>query len=643
MRDNLAAALGWYELGLLPFPCYSSDTWVGDNLHLTKSPKTKRGFYDAFRSAEEIRSHWTESPDDLVGVWCQDKVVVLDIDKGSKDGFFSLEDNQVVPPETFSVTTQSGGEHKFYAHPRDFKLGPDTDLVLENGVVLTGVDRRAGNSYFIAWSDKVPKSLDALAAAPGWLCRGRGGPERVPYEGKLSDWIAALTDGAPSPKVIAAMGRIPQDDFDHSAMIRRQSELVLLGVSGEPGVPLALEALKDAWLRGQWDTPQYQLEWSAALAGAIAKFGGLEPQNKTLERQEQEHETKVLKRIEELRVEFDAETRLLAESFRGSQILTLDELHGRKEDYIVESLIPQDAIALLVAKSNMGKTFCYVDLVMSIIYERSWLGKETKRVKTLIVLGEGVHGFHDRLSAWADYWGEDLAIAREWLLFVDGANLNNRASREKIAETVKQFGAGLVILDTWSVTSGLPDENGSTPTSTTLQLLDESIGEASVLIIHHPSKVSESSTAPKARGTSALESRADTVMTLFADKKYHSTTTETKKWISLSTEVEHGGKNRNAPTETIQGMYLEAHDASAVFLRDLGGSIRKRSAIVQVHLNRRMTVKEFSAVIGKSESTARRALEEAVQEGVAIREDFEGASAPSVYSLSMKELVRRAS
>lgn len=641
MRDNLAAALGWYELGLLPFPCYSSDTWVGDNLHLTKSPKTKRGFYDAFRSAEEIRSHWTESPDDLVGVWCQDKVVVLDIDKGSKDGFFSLEDNQVVPPETFSVTTQSGGEHKFYAHPRDFKLGPDTDIVLENGVVLTGVDRRAGNSYFIAWSDKVPSSLDALAAAPEWLSKARRGPDGMSYDGKLSDWLESLKEGDPSPKVVAAIGRIPNSDFGHSEMIKRQSELVMLGARGEPGIPVALEELKGAWLRGEWNTPEYELDWASALAGAVTKFGGLQSADGIP--QGQAHESRVLSRIEELRVEHEARTRLAAESFVGSEILSLDELQDRKEDYIVENLIPQDSIVLLVAKSNMGKTFCYVDLVMSIIYGRSWLGKETKRVKTLIVLGEGVHGFHDRLVAWADYWGENLDIAKEWLLFVDGANLNNSASMEKIAAGVKEFGAGLVVLDTWSVTSGLLDENAATPTATTLQLLDEAIGEASALIVHHPTLVSENTTAPRARGTSALKGRADTVMTLFLDKKYHSTSSKAKTWISLSTEGEHGGKNRNAKTETIQGMYLEERGPSAVFLRDAAGGIGRRSSVVQQKLNKPMTVKEFSMLIGKSESTARRALEEAVEEGVATREDFEGASAPSVYSLSMKELVRRAS
>lgn len=641
MRDNLAAALGWYELGLLPFPCYSSDTWVGDNLHLTKSPKTKRGFYDAFRSAEEIRSHWTESPDDLVGVWCQDQVVVLDIDKGSKDGFFSLEDNKVVPPETFSVTTQSGGEHKFYTHPRDVKLGPDTDLVLENGVVLTGVDRRAGNSYFIAWSDQVPTSLEALAAAPEWLSKARRGPEGMTYDGKLSDWLESLKNGAPSPKVVAALGRIPSGDFGHSEMIKRQSELVMLGASGEPGIPLALQALRDAWLRGEWNTPEHALDWASALAGGVSKFGGLEPQDKGA--RDQAYESKVLGKIEDLRIDQEARARLLAEGFVGSQILSLDQLQNRKQDYIVEDLIPQDSIVLLVAKSNLGKTFCYVDLVMSIIYKQSWLGKQTKRVKTLIVLGEGVHGFHDRLAVWAEHWEVDLSIAHDWLLFIDGANLNNSASREKIADAVREFGADLVVLDTWSLTSGVLDENSATPTATTLQMLDEAIGQASALIVHHPTLASEHTTAPRARGTSALKARADTVMTLFFDKKYHSTTSKAKNWISISTQGEHAGKNRNAKNETIQGMYLEDKGRSAVFLHDAGGGIGRRSSVVQQKLNGPMTVREFSTVIGKSESTARRALEEAVDEGIAVREDFDGASAPSRYSLSMKELVRRAS
>lgn len=114
--SNLQRAIDWYRIGGKPFPCYEVDTWIGDNLHERKSPRTTRGFYDAFDNEDDIRAYWTENPKHLVGIWCGPLIVVLDIDKKYKfdpvtgeeiaiDGQFHLDQNNVDVPPTFSVQT----------------------------------------------------------------------------------------------------------------------------------------------------------------------------------------------------------------------------------------------------------------------------------------------------------------------------------------------------------------------------------------------------------------------------------------------------------------------------------------------------------------------------------------------------------
>jgi hypothetical protein len=63
-------------------------------------------------------------------------------------------------------------------------------------------------------------------------------------------------------------------DFDHQVMITKQTELVRLGAEGHPGVGEALELLNNLWTIGQYDTEEYRIEWTAALEGAVRKFGG---------------------------------------------------------------------------------------------------------------------------------------------------------------------------------------------------------------------------------------------------------------------------------------------------------------------------------------------------------------------------------
>ena len=643
--SNLKAALGWFDLGMGVFGCYEVDTWVGQKLHTKKSPRTRRGFYDAFTTRDEVAAYWRDNPKHLVGVWCRDLLVVADVDKDEEsgvDGQFELDENGIVVPETFSVVTPRGGAHYFYKKPPDLAIGPDADISLPNGTILRGVDRRAGNSYFIAWTEKFPPSIDSLAIAPNWLLVESHRAEYAEFSGTERAWFGELQNGKPDDRVDGAMRRIPPNEFGHDIMRDRQLELVRLGAEGHPGVLDALFALRSRWLTPPWDEPEWESDWNACMSGAIRKYGAFKEKGSTSS-EDSDFENDVDKELRTLKVRMEANSRLEAEGFRGTELLTFDDLKNSPQDFLVDTLVPREnGIVVLLSKRNLGKTFAYIDMVLSMVFGMPWMGKKTQQAKTLIVLGEGQHGFHDRLKAWCDFHEKPISEVEKWVTFVSGANLNNRTSLEKLRALVSEQRINFCILDTWAATAGLPDEDKAAMVSKTLNQLQDAMGDTTVLITHHPSKATEDKKKLTARGSGAFEGRADVIMVLQPDSVYHSKAGAKEKWMLVSTEEERGGKNRGAAQQTIQGAYLKSIHGSRVWAQDPSTLVRKGTAQVLEHLVGPSTVTEFAARTGVSEATARRCLNDAVADGVLVKEKPRPPSKAISYSFTTGELMRRA-
>ncbi len=340
-------------------------------------------------------------------------------------------------------------------------------------------------------------------------------------------------------------------------------------------------------------------------------------------------------RYMDLLVEERARSRLASESFTGSNELTLDDLAASAGEFIVADLIPVQSIGFAIARPNLGKTFAYVDLACRAIQGEPWIGKPTKKIKVLIVLGEGKAGFYQRLAAWMNFHKRDIEQLRTSMFWIDGANLFNDVSVKKIAEVANREQVDLIIFDTWAATSGVTEENAGALNSMALNRAAEIRPEAALLFIHHPTKATELSNRPEMRGSGALKGRADYVISMFDDKDFNPTTGERYDWIALSTEFDHGGKNRNARTETIRGLYLgDTDDDQKVFLQVESEALSRKALLVRLRLSGLMTVEEFAKEIGKSDSTARRALNTAVAEGVAILHPRPIPSAPDRYELS---------
>lgn len=121
--------------GIAIFPCR-------DN----KSPYTAHGFKDATTDKIQIEKWWKEHPDALIGLptGAQNGLLVVDCDeKHGKHGVAAFRVLVGRDPETFTVTTPTGGKHYYYrwssACPTNSqdKLGYGIDVRSEGGYVIT--------------------------------------------------------------------------------------------------------------------------------------------------------------------------------------------------------------------------------------------------------------------------------------------------------------------------------------------------------------------------------------------------------------------------------------------------------------------------------------------------------------------------
>ena len=272
--ERLEQALAWSKFAPV-FPAYESDTWVGGNLHTVKTPATRNGHLDATQDKQIIHDLWQRNLNRLVGVWLGDEYVVLDIDLDldkAEDGFHFLTEHSLGCPDSYVQATPSGGQHIFYKNPGT-ALKPVNNYLSPNKITRTGLDRKTGSSYVIAYS-ALPPNIDDLADAPTWLLKETQSVYHSEYSGTVESWLASLNPLVADYRVIEAIRRFPMVDFDHQVMITKQTELVRLGAEGHPGVGEALELLNNLWTIGQYDTEEYRIEWTAALEGAVRKFGG---------------------------------------------------------------------------------------------------------------------------------------------------------------------------------------------------------------------------------------------------------------------------------------------------------------------------------------------------------------------------------
>jgi len=181
--------------------------------------------------------------------------------------------------------------------------------------------------------------------------------------------------------------------------------------------------------------------------------------------------------------------------------------------WLVKGVLPLRGTASLVGDSNVGKSFCALDLGLAVARGVPWFEREVQQGAVLYVAAEGGYGFGRRLEAYGLH--HDVNVDALPLGIVDdGIDLrtNQIDAQRAIAaanglEQETKTPVRLIVLDTLARMLSGGDENSSTDMGHVLAMADK-IAQATgavVLIVHHVGKDQQRG----ARGHSSFRAALD--------------------------------------------------------------------------------------------------------------------------------------
>ena len=180
------------EFGFSIFPC--REKTQGNKK--AKSPYTNRGYKDASRDEEQIRSWWRHFPNAMIGVPTgrENGIFVVDIDVGpDKDGEASFNDLGIGDPYTCQTITMSGGRHLIFAYRAEYELkntagalGKDIDTRGDGGYIIWAgsTTREGAYSYREGFGPEVGFN-DLPSALLKQLTAKDGGSAALPFTGAI--------------------------------------------------------------------------------------------------------------------------------------------------------------------------------------------------------------------------------------------------------------------------------------------------------------------------------------------------------------------------------------------------------------------------------------------------------------------------
>lgn len=218
----------------------------------------------------------------------------IDVDDyNEKSGSTQLAElEQALGELPYTISSTSRGKDSvsrtyYYTIPEDgtflSKAAPDIDVIQRNHrytMVYPSWHPTTGAQY--EWYDAdgqpletIPHAEDFEMLPESWLEFLTTDPakQQEGFAGSIEEWLDSCEPGDPSRKVRAWMNNIPEDNFDHTDVVRITYALVRLGAEREPGIRQALETLFFTWVRPPYDGEQYKKELSVAIQGAIRKAG----------------------------------------------------------------------------------------------------------------------------------------------------------------------------------------------------------------------------------------------------------------------------------------------------------------------------------------------------------------------------------
>ncbi|MBC7596087.1 MAG: AAA family ATPase [Kineosporiaceae bacterium] len=327
-----------------------------------------------------------------------------------------------------------------------------------------------------------------------------------------------------------------------------------------------------------------------------------------------DYEWKVHERVQALEIDQEARRRVAAKNYDGlGGLLTSTELQALDlSPWLLEGWLQIGETCMLVAKRNLGKSMFAFALGFSVAMGTDFLGVTPEHGKVLFVLGEGTRGFYKRLKAWAKENGLAPEDVLERVAVYRGGNVSNDSSLADMQAAVRDLNPVLVVFDTLSKLSGATSETDPAENAEVINRFERIAPDSTRLILHHPNQETENTTAPKARGGTALTSNIDTVITLWRDKSHVVAGRPFDQWLAISTDPDHEGKQKEDVNATLhglslltnsEGVYLDYYDARALSKADQW--VRD-----YMKVGGKVTINDLLSSTGSSRSTVRKHLKE---------------------------------
>lgn len=452
-----------------------------------KAPPLILGWQIAATSDEaQVRDWWAKWPDANIGVHC-DGLIVLDVDvgKGGYDSLKKLQDERGELPATLTVSTPSGGEHRYFKGSN-----------VPNGVNVygPGIDVRSGGGYVLASGSVVDGKSYAVrtpavpAPAPEWLKE-----RHVEQKPSQREHAPIATDQATAKQSAVAylehLDAAVSGARNHAAYVTA-AKLRDIGC----GQAVTLEVMQAHWkcepplddaeLRHVVQSAFTYAQNPPAILSAEAMFDVLPDEAKAPRAPSMLH--------------------------HPSEAELSDAL---RPQYLIKGVIDAKSNAVLFGKWHTGKSFVALDLCAVIATGSPWFGRRTRGGGVLYIAYEGIRALTKRLIALRNKYPAlaDTNTPFAWTAarhtILDGKGTEEFAT---VLETYKDiYGAppALVVIDPLMNALGGDDSDAAV-----MSKMNEFVATviqkqgATVLRVHHTGH----SNQDRARGHSSLEASADT-------------------------------------------------------------------------------------------------------------------------------------
>ncbi|MDA7766126.1 AAA family ATPase [Alphaproteobacteria bacterium] len=191
------------------------------------------------------------------------------------------------------------------------------------------------------------------------------------------------------------------------------------------------------------------------------------------------------------------------------RFLTVEDLYCLPEPKpLVDGLISENSFCVMYGAPGSGKSFCALDIGLSIAHGMPWHDKQTQQGSVLYIAGEGVGGLKRRLKAFHTHHG--LSSIGSFHVLQQAVNFQDEPSVKRLLRSIDREDGNfnVVIVDT--VARALPgsDENSATDMGAFVDACDRIRHHtgAAIMGVHHSGK----DVSRGMRGSSALLGAVDT-------------------------------------------------------------------------------------------------------------------------------------